>query len=68
MLREYWSGNIIAMDMLHPTGEWSARLMIFAMMLEPAGCRCLGQSRGLTGWCSAAVLWASQPFAYAVLH
>jgi methionine sulfoxide reductase heme-binding subunit len=35
MLEEYWSGNIIAMDMLHPTGEWSARLMIIAMMLSP---------------------------------
>lgn len=35
MLRGYYSGQIIAMDMLHPTGEWSARLMIIAMMLSP---------------------------------
>jgi methionine sulfoxide reductase heme-binding subunit len=28
-------GRIDSMDMLHPTGEWSARLMIFAMMLSP---------------------------------
>jgi methionine sulfoxide reductase heme-binding subunit len=35
MLRAYWSGEVIAMDMLHPTGEWSARLMIFAMILSP---------------------------------
>ena len=35
MLRGYWSGEVIAMDMLHPTGEWSARLMIIAMMLSP---------------------------------
>ncbi len=35
MLRAYFSGEVIAMDMLHPTGEWSARLMIFAMVLSP---------------------------------
>jgi methionine sulfoxide reductase heme-binding subunit len=35
MLRAYFSGDVIAMDMLHPTGEWSARLMIFAMILSP---------------------------------
>ena len=35
MLRGYYSGDVIAMDMLHPTGEWSARLMIIAMILSP---------------------------------
>ena len=35
MLRRYASGDVIAMDMLHPTGEWAARLMIFAMVLSP---------------------------------
>lgn len=35
MLRRYASGDLIAMDMLHPTGEWAARLMIFAMVLSP---------------------------------
>lgn len=35
MVRGYLSGDVIAMDMLHPTGEWAARLMIFAMMLSP---------------------------------
>jgi methionine sulfoxide reductase heme-binding subunit len=35
MMRAYLSGEVIAMDMLHPTGEWSARLMIFAMILSP---------------------------------
>jgi methionine sulfoxide reductase heme-binding subunit len=28
-------GRIDSMDMLHPTGEWSARLMLAAMMLSP---------------------------------
>jgi sulfoxide reductase heme-binding subunit YedZ len=35
MMRPYVFGDVIAMDMLHPTGEWSARLMIAAMVLSP---------------------------------
>jgi sulfoxide reductase heme-binding subunit YedZ len=35
MMRPYLFGDVIAMDMLHPTGEWSARFMIAAMVLSP---------------------------------
>jgi sulfoxide reductase heme-binding subunit YedZ len=35
MLRSFYAGDRIAMDMLHPTGEWSARFMIVAMILSP---------------------------------
>lgn len=35
LLAGWWRGQIDTMDMLHPTGEWSARLMIVAMMLGP---------------------------------
>ena len=35
ILQRYASGELIAMDMLHPTGEWSARFMIVAMALSP---------------------------------
>ena len=35
MLLGYQTGAITAIDLLHPTGEWSARLMIVAMMLSP---------------------------------
>jgi methionine sulfoxide reductase heme-binding subunit len=35
MLTGRWQGRIESMDMLHPTGEWSARLMILAMMIGP---------------------------------
>jgi methionine sulfoxide reductase heme-binding subunit len=67
MLRGYWSGDVIAMDMLHPTGEWSARLMIFAMVLSP-----LTSLIGRKPWLS----WLVQrrralgvaSFAYAILH
>jgi methionine sulfoxide reductase heme-binding subunit len=31
----WWQGRIDMMDMLHPTGEWSARLMVVAMMIGP---------------------------------
>lgn len=31
----WWQGRIDSMDMLHPTGEWSARFMIIAMALGP---------------------------------
>jgi methionine sulfoxide reductase heme-binding subunit len=34
-LAGWLQGRIDSMDMLHPTGEWSARLMIFAMMIGP---------------------------------
>ncbi|MGL5838893.1 MAG: sulfite oxidase heme-binding subunit YedZ [Sphingorhabdus sp.] len=35
LLSGWMQGRIDTMDMLHPTGEWSARLMILAMMLSP---------------------------------
>jgi sulfoxide reductase heme-binding subunit YedZ len=35
MMRPYVFGDVIAMDMLHPTGEWSARFIIAAMVLSP---------------------------------
>ena len=35
MLFGYQNGAITAIDLLHPTGEWSARLMIVAMMFSP---------------------------------
>jgi methionine sulfoxide reductase heme-binding subunit len=35
MLAGSWTGRIDAMDMLHPTGETSARMMIAAMLIGP---------------------------------
>jgi methionine sulfoxide reductase heme-binding subunit len=35
VLTGWWQGRIDSMDMLHPTGEWAARLMILAMMIGP---------------------------------
>ena len=36
MLLGYMRGTADAMDLIHPSGEWSARLMIVAMMIGPA--------------------------------
>lgn len=35
IMRPYVFGDMIAMDMLQPTGEWTARFMITAMVLSP---------------------------------
>jgi len=35
MALPFVTGEADAMDMLHPTGEWSARLMILAMLIGP---------------------------------
>jgi methionine sulfoxide reductase heme-binding subunit len=67
MMRPYLFGDVIAMDMLHPTGEWSARFMIAAMVLSP-----LSSLIGSRPWLS----WLIQrrramgvaAFGYATLH
>lgn len=67
MLRPFFFGDLIAMDMLYPTGEWSARFMIAAMVLSP-----LLSILGARPWLS----WLIQrrralgvaAFAYATLH
>jgi len=67
MMRPYVFGDVIAMDMLQPTGEWSARFMIGAMVLSP-----LLSLIGPRPWLS----WLIQrrralgvaAFGYAILH
>ncbi len=67
MLRDYWSGEVIAMDMLNPTGEWSARLMIIAMMLSPL-VSLLGPKPWLNWLVKRRRALGIAAFAYAVLH
>jgi methionine sulfoxide reductase heme-binding subunit len=67
MVYGWWSGATDTMDMLHPTGEWSARLMIAAMLLGP-----LAGVLGPRGW----LRWmlarrralGVAAFGYAMLH
>jgi sulfoxide reductase heme-binding subunit YedZ len=67
MLRGYWSGEVIAMDMLHPTGEWSARLMIIAMMLSPL-VSLIGPKPWLNWLVQRRRAFGVASFVYAVLH
>ena len=67
MLQRYFSGELIAMDMLHPTGEWSARFMIAAMVLSPL-LSLLGPRIWLTWLIQRRRALGVAAFAYAVLH
>lgn len=67
MLVGYGSGEVIAMDMLRPTGEWSARLMILAMILSPL-VSLLGPRPWLNWLVQRRRALGVAAFAYAVLH
>ncbi len=67
MLQRFLSGDVLAMDMLHPTGEWSARLMIVAMMLSRL-VAVLGPKPWLSWLVQRRRALGVAAFAYAVLH
>lgn len=67
ILRPYASGELIAMDMLHPTGEWSARFMIAAILLSPLQ-YLLGPRPTLIWLIQRRRALGVAAFAYAVLH
>jgi methionine sulfoxide reductase heme-binding subunit len=60
-------GQVDIMDMLHPTGEWSARLMIIAMALGPI-VSLLGSRPWLTFLVARRRGIGVAAFCYAVLH
>lgn len=67
LLGRYGQGQLDSMEMLHPTGEWSARLMIAAMLLTPLGVT-LGRRSWLI-WLTARRRWIGvAAFGYAALH
>ncbi len=67
LIRRYLTDDVIAMDMLNPTGEWSARFMIIAMMISPLT-TIFGQ-RGWTNWLlRRRRAFGLAAFGYAVLH
>ncbi len=60
-------GRIDSMDMLHPTGEWSARFMILAMMIGPL--LSLFGSKSWVAWLVARRRYFGvAAFCYALLH
>jgi sulfoxide reductase heme-binding subunit YedZ len=61
------SGELIAMDMLHPTGEWSARFMIAAMVLSPL-LSLIGPRPWLNWFIQRRRALGVAAFGYAVLH
>ena len=67
MLAGYWRGQAEAMALLHPTGEFSARLMIFAMMLSPL-VALLGPKRWLGWLVKRRRYFGVAAFGYALLH
>jgi methionine sulfoxide reductase heme-binding subunit len=67
MLRAFWTGSTDAADLLHPSGEFSARLMIVAMMIAPL-IAVIG-SRGWLRWLLARRrALGVAAFGYAALH
>lgn len=67
MVYGWMSGATDTMDMLHPTGEWSARLMIAAMLLGPlAGL--IGPRSWLRWLLARRRALGVAAFGYAVLH
>lgn len=67
MLHGWWTGGIETMDMLHPTGETSARLMIGAMLIGPlAGV--LGPRKWLLWLQARRRALGVAAFAYAMAH
>lgn len=67
LISGWWQGWIDGMDMLHPTGEWSARLMILTMVLSPL-LSILGPKRWLHWLVVRRRAIGVAAFSYALLH
>ncbi len=67
LLFGWGQGRIDSMDMLHPTGEWSARLMIVAMLISPLQ-SVLGAKEWLNWLLMRRRAIGVAAFGYAVLH
>ncbi|MCB2078167.1 MAG: ferric reductase-like transmembrane domain-containing protein [Novosphingobium sp.] len=57
----------LAMDMLHPTGEMSVRMMLLAMLPGPLA-DFFGHNRFLRGWIAARRYFGVAAFGFAMLH
>jgi sulfoxide reductase heme-binding subunit YedZ len=68
MLLSYFSTpDMLAGDLLHPSGEWSARLIILALMLTPLSM--IFRGRGWVQWLIARRrIFGLAAFGYALLH
>ena len=67
MLSALARGDALAMDLLHPTGELSVRLMVLALLPGPL-IDAFGMNRFLRGWLAARRNLGVAAFAYELLH
>lgn len=67
MLWSFSQGEALAMDMLHPSGETSVRLMILAMLPGPLS-EFFGLNRFFRGWIAIRRSLGVAAFGYALLH
>lgn len=67
MLAGLLGGEALAMDLLHPSGETSVRLMVLALLPGPLA-EAFGAGRFLRGWLAIRRNLGVAAFAYALLH
>ena len=67
IVRAYTSGEALAMDLLHPTGETALRLMILAMLAGPLA-DTFGRNAFLRAWLAIRRNLGVAAFCYALLH
>ncbi|MEH6791819.1 sulfite oxidase heme-binding subunit YedZ [Parasphingorhabdus sp.] len=67
MLAPVFKGDALAMDMLHPSGETSIRLMILALLAGPLS-EYFGRNRFFRAWLAVRRNLGVAAFAYALLH
>ena len=67
MLHGWTLRGALPMDLLHPSGEWSLRLMVLAMLPGPLA-DAFGRGRFLRGWLAARRNLGVAAFLYGVLH
>jgi len=67
MIQRFASGEVLAMDLYHPSGEMSVRLMILALLPGPLT-DALGPNRFLRGWLAIRRNLGVAAFLYALLH
>lgn len=67
MLRGVLTGTALPVDLLHPSGEFSLRLMILAMLAGPLA-DYFGRNRFFLGWIAIRRNLGVAGFAYGLLH
>ena len=67
MVGRFVSGQALAMDLYHPSGEMSVRLMVLALLPGPLA-DAFGPNRFLRAWLAIRRNLGVAAFGYAVLH